>query len=117
MRFNAPFHNWPVVEFPPHIDVITAETIQANAITAETMARQSDAAPPLRDNPELVNPYAAQLLQMGATDFWLVAAAVRSCRARGTHARWTIVNGKFHCGRQAARDLCRRFELDPDELV
>lgn len=52
----------------------------------------------------------------------LLRRAVRSCRARDRrkgekHPRWTAVVDTFALGSTYAHQLCRRFDLDPDEQV
>lgn len=52
----------------------------------------------------------------------LLRRAVRSARDRGrrkgeTHPRWTAVVDAFSLGSGFAAQLCRRFGLDPDEMV
>lgn len=55
-------------------------------------------------------------------DSTLVERAVKSCRSnnynkRVKHARWVAVMDTFWLGSTYARQLCRRFGLDPDEMV
>jgi hypothetical protein len=57
-----------------------------------------------------------------ATDEELLRRAVKRCRARtyckGTpHPRWVAVMQTFALGSKASAELCRRFDLDPDETV
>lgn len=56
----------------------------------------------------------------GISDAVLLERAVRSARVnrgRGYHARWAGVMDAFGLGSTYARDLCRRFDIDPDEKV
>lgn len=41
----------------------------------------------------------------------------RSRRTRGWHERWIAVMDAFGLGSTYAWQLCRRFDLDPDEKV
>ena len=41
----------------------------------------------------------------------------RSCRKGVTHPRWVAVADAFALGSSFATQLCRRFDVDPDELV
>lgn len=55
-------------------------------------------------------------------DETLLGRAVRSARDRSArkgqrHARWVAVMDAFALGSTYARILCRRFGLDPDEMV
>lgn len=55
-------------------------------------------------------------------DAELLKRAVRSARSRHerkgqAHPRWVAVVDAFALGSTYARQLCRRFDLDPDELV
>lgn len=55
-------------------------------------------------------------------DAQLLERAVRNARARDhrrgvQHWRWVAVMDAFALGRTYAHQLCRRFGLDPDELV
>lgn len=52
----------------------------------------------------------AQLLE------WAVRNA-RSHHRRGRHQRWVAVMEVFGLGSTFAADLCRRYGLDPDEMV
>ena len=52
----------------------------------------------------------------------LLKRVVRNCRARDrrkheAHPRWVAVADCFSLGSTYSRDLCRKFDLDPDELV
>jgi hypothetical protein len=52
----------------------------------------------------------------------LLRRAVRCCRSPGArkgqkHARWIAVVDTFALGSTFAHQLCRRFGLDPDEMV
>jgi hypothetical protein len=49
----------------------------------------------------------------------LLTRAVRNCRARqsGKAPRWVAVSDTFVLGSTYSRQLCRRFGLDPDEMV
>lgn len=52
----------------------------------------------------------------------LVRRATGSARSRNLrkgmkHPRWVAVMDAFALGSTYAHDLCRRFNLDPDELV
>ncbi|WP_156959039.1 hypothetical protein [Labrenzia sp. DG1229] len=56
------------------------------------------------------------------SDDTLLERAVRSARARSTrkgvkHPRWTAVMDAFSLGSTYSRELCRRFGLNPDEMV
>lgn len=54
----------------------------------------------------------------GITDEELLARAVRCCRkSRRYHTRAEAVMHTFVLGSTYARDLCRRFGLDPDDRV
>lgn len=48
-----------------------------------------------------------------------VERAVRNAKSRlvGQSPRWAAVSEIFACGSGYAHELCRRFDLDPDELV
>lgn len=53
-------------------------------------------------------------------DAKLLERAVRNARAqrgRGYHPRWTAVSDAFGLGSTFSQQLCRRFGLDPDEMV
>lgn len=55
-------------------------------------------------------------------DTELVRRAVKSCRSnkynkRAKHPRWVAVMDTFGLGSTYAHQLCRRFGLDPAELV
>lgn len=55
-------------------------------------------------------------------DAELLRRAVRGCRShiksrRTKHPRWVHVSDVFALGSTFATQLCRRFDLDPDELV
>jgi len=43
--------------------------------------------------------------------------SARSWRYRGKHPRWTGVMDAFALGSTFAMQLCRRFGLNPDEMV
>lgn len=52
----------------------------------------------------------------------LLRRAVKSCRGRNyrkgaRHPRWAAVMDNFMLGSTYSRELCRRFGLDPDEMV
>ena len=49
----------------------------------------------------------------------LLSRAVRNCRGRtaGKHPRWTAVSDTFVLGSTYSAQLCRRYGLDPEELV
>jgi hypothetical protein len=52
----------------------------------------------------------------------LLGRAVRNCRARSgragaKHPRWTAVMDTFALGSTYSYQLCRRFGMDPEELV
>lgn len=50
----------------------------------------------------------------------LLERAVRSARprnSRGWQPRWVAVKDCFALGSTYSKDLCRKFRLDPDELV
>jgi hypothetical protein len=52
----------------------------------------------------------------------LLRRAVRGCRDRKSrkgsyHPRWVAVHDTFALGCTYSRDLCKLFDLDPDELV
>ena len=56
------------------------------------------------------------------SDETLLRRAVFNARARDSrkgkkHPRWTAVMDSFALGSTYARELCRRFDLDPDEEV
>lgn len=56
------------------------------------------------------------------TDNELLWRAVGHCRDRRVrkgvkHPRWTAVMDMFALGKTYSRQLCRRFGLDPDEMV
>jgi hypothetical protein len=56
------------------------------------------------------------------TDTELLRRAVTQCRDRLSrkgekHPRWLAVNDTFLLGSTYSRELCRRFGLDPDEMV
>ncbi len=58
----------------------------------------------------------------GVADDELLARAVRNARDRRSrkgaqHPRWVAVMDSFALGSTYSRALCRRFFLDPDELV
>lgn len=55
-------------------------------------------------------------------DTELLRRAVGQCRDRlsrkgEAHPRWTAVMDTFLLGSTYSRELCRRFGLDPDEMV
>ncbi len=52
-------------------------------------------------------------------DVELLGRAVRGCRARltGKSPRWVGVSDTFGLGSTYSRQLCRRFGVDPDEMV
>ncbi len=54
-------------------------------------------------------------------DSELLARAVKSCRANTPigykHPRWVAVSDTFSLGSGYSAELCRRFNLDPHELV
>lgn len=63
---------------------------------------------------------------MGTVDDYndadLLRRAVRNARARdmrkdAKHMRWTAVADLFALGSTYSQQLCRRYDLDPDELV
>lgn len=49
----------------------------------------------------------------------LLGRAVRNCRARqsGKSPRWVGVSDTFTLGSTYSMQLCRRYGVDPDELV
>lgn len=50
----------------------------------------------------------------------LVGRAVRNAHPQsrqGTRARWAVVAEIFAIGSTRARDLCRRFDVDPEEVL
>lgn len=52
----------------------------------------------------------------------LLRRAVINCRDETAysgfqHPRWVAVANTFSLGSTYARELCRRFDLDPDEMV
>jgi hypothetical protein len=50
----------------------------------------------------------------------LVSRAVRDCRRGRGRAKlplWSVVSERFVLGSTYASQLCRRFGLDPDEMV
>lgn len=56
------------------------------------------------------------------TDEELLRRAVRACRSNNyrknfLHLRWVAVMDNFSLGSTSAQALCRRFDLDPDEMV
>ena len=54
------------------------------------------------------------------TDQTLLKRAVRNARdrsTRGKHPRWVAVKNQFQLGSTSASELCRRFDLNPDEEV
>ena len=54
------------------------------------------------------------------SDAELLGRAVRECRhGRGRHKRylWARVMDQFALGSTYAQQLCRRYGLDPDEMV
>jgi len=59
---------------------------------------------------------------MDITDDDLLRRAVRAARVmrgdrRYAHPRWVAVMALFALGSGYSQELCRRFGLDPDELV
>ena len=52
-------------------------------------------------------------------DARLVEGAVRNAQPRGYGAapRWAAVRAAFGVGSTFAQELCRRFGLDPDEML
>jgi hypothetical protein len=54
----------------------------------------------------------AELLRRGVQQ-----SRSRNCRKGQKHARWEAVMDSFLLGSSFAVELCRRFDLDPDELV
>lgn len=52
----------------------------------------------------------AELLRRAVTN-------ARSPYTRGAHWRWTAVKDVFCLGSTFSQQLCRRFDLDPDEFV
>lgn len=56
----------------------------------------------------------------GLTDRELLRRAVTNVRShhrRGRHPRWLAVMEVFGVQSDAAKDLCKLFKLDPDEMV
>jgi hypothetical protein len=58
----------------------------------------------------------------GLTAEKLVERATRAARSRHSrkgekHPRWVAVMDNFALGSIYAKDLCRKFDLDPDEEV
>lgn len=57
----------------------------------------------------------------GISDEELLRRAVRSARQKKyghvKHPRWVGVMDSFSLGSTYARNLCRRFGFDPDEMV
>lgn len=53
------------------------------------------------------------------SDASLVERAVRNCRARKRYKqpRWVAISENFALGMTYSRQLCRRFGLDPDQMV
>lgn len=49
----------------------------------------------------------------------LLGRAVRGCRARssGKSPRWVCVSDTFGLGSTYSQQLCRRFGVDPDEMI
>lgn len=54
--------------------------------------------------------------ECGDTDDGLVERAVRNAKPTRTRPRWVVVKAVFAVGSTSAHNLCRRFDLDPDEL-
>ena len=57
---------------------------------------------------------------MNTPDEELLRRAVTNARShhkRGRHQRWVAVMEVFGCTHEVALELCRRFEVDPDEGV
>lgn len=53
-------------------------------------------------------------------DAELLRRAVRNCRRGNRREKsplWSVVSDRFALGSTFSRQLCRRFELDPDEMV
>ena len=58
----------------------------------------------------------AEARRQGAADAALVSQALRNLQSPGgPRPRWAVVTEAFGVGSTAARALCRRFDLDPDE--
>jgi hypothetical protein len=66
---------------------------------------------------ELENPTPELIADI--SDEELLRRAVRSARAksRGFQPRWVAVMERFELGSTYARQLCRRFDFNPDEQV
>jgi hypothetical protein len=54
----------------------------------------------------------AELLRRAVT-----TARARGCRKGQKHPRWTAIVDMFWLGSTYSHELCRRFGLDPDEMV
>jgi len=70
--------------------------------------------PPVEEDPRTTTP--------GVTDAELLERAVRGARSRSVrrgwkHPRWTAVADVFALGSGYSHALCRRYGLDPDEMV
>lgn len=50
------------------------------------------------------------------TDDDLLRRAVTTAKRKG-QPRWLAVMHAFQCGSTVAQNLCRRFDLDPDEIM
>lgn len=72
--------------------------------------------PPARNVPPMppVAPARERVDHPPVDDAELLRRAVRgACRNRGRLARWWYVSRVFAIGSTSARDLCRRFGVDP----
>lgn len=47
----------------------------------------------------------------------LIERAVRNARPRRRATRWSAVSDQFGLGSTYAMQLCRRFDLDPNEMI
>ena len=74
----------------------------------------AEASPPLRASVPC-----AEATVNDIPDNELLGRAVRGCRARltGKSLRWVGVSDTFALGSTYSRQLCRRFGVDPDEMV
>lgn len=58
-------------------------------------------------------------LEDGSSDAELLGLAIKNIRQRGCHKqpRWVHVKKVFLLGSTYSETLCRRFGLDPNELI
>lgn len=70
---------------------------------------------------DLCNCGAVHVYTVELSDADLLGRAVKGARKRGRngepHWRWVAVMDAFALGSTYAQQLCRRFGLDPDEMV